>query len=123
MSGLPDEPPYEIGERTFQFACGVVRFCTELERRGWTARHVAGQLLRCGTSVGANVQEARRPASRRDFASRAGIALRECRETHFWLRVIAACALAPESAVAPLRQESGELVAILTTMVKRTRNG
>jgi four helix bundle protein len=118
---LPQQPPYEIGERTFVFAAAIVGFCTRLQRRGWAERHIAGQLLRCGTSVGANVQEAQAPASVRDFSSRAGIALRECREAHFWLRLVAACGFMTVPDVDPLRQESRELIAILTTLVKRTR--
>lgn len=114
-------PPYEICARTFQFSCIVVEFCRSIELKGWIARHLAGQLLRSATGIGANVEEAQAPASRRDFASHAGIALREARETVYWLRLILCSSLAPEDRVAPLVAEARELVAILTAIVKKTR--
>ena len=114
-------PPYQIAERTFEFSCEVVRLCQQLGRRDWIAQHVARQLLAAGTSVGANVEEAQAPASARDFVSRAGVALRECRETRFWLRLVSACQLAPDLPVERLNDESRQLTAILTTMVRTSR--
>jgi four helix bundle protein len=118
---LPRRVPYDICERTFQFACVVVGFCRDLNRLGWIQRHIANQLLRSGTGVGANVQEAQAPSSKREFAFKTGVALRESRETQFWLRLIVACDLAPGANTEVVLAEAGELTAILTTMVKRTR--
>jgi four helix bundle protein len=117
----PTAPPYQIAERAFEFSCDVVRLCQQLGRRDWIAQHVAGQLLAAGTSVGANVEEAQAPASVRDFVSRAGIALRECRESRFWLRLISACELAPDLPVDRLTDEARQLTAILTVMVRNSR--
>jgi four helix bundle protein len=114
-------PPYQIAERTFEFSCEVVRLCQQLGRRDWMAQHVARQLLAAATSVGANVEEAQAPASARDFVSRAGIALRECREARFWLRLLSACQLAPDLPVDRLHDEARQLTAILTTMVRNSR--
>ena len=84
-------------------------------------RQVAGQLLRAGTSVGANAEEAKAAFTRREFACKNCLVLREARESHYWLRLVAANGLAPHGAVLPLVQESDELVAIYTTIVKRSR--
>jgi four helix bundle protein len=77
--------------------------------------------LDSGTSIGANTEEAKGAYSRREFAAKNSIVLRECRETLFWLRVILATRLAPVDRVEPLRQEADELVAIFTATVRRAR--
>ena len=117
----PSRPPYDIYERSFLFACAIVRFHRELAGRNETLRVLGGQLLRAGTGVGSNLEEAKAASSRRDFVAKSAISLRECRESAYWLRVIAACGLASPDVVAPLQQEANELVAILTTIVKRSR--
>ena len=81
----------------------------------------AAQLLDAGTSIGANTEEARGAYSRREFASKNSIVLRECRETRFWLRVILATALASSETVTPLLAEADELVGIFTATVRRSR--
>jgi four helix bundle protein len=77
--------------------------------------------LDSGTSIGANTEEAKGAYSRREFAAKNSIVLRECRETLFWLRVILATGLAPAGRVEPLRKEADELVAIFTATVRRVR--
>ncbi|HSL22462.1 MAG TPA: four helix bundle protein [Vicinamibacterales bacterium] len=119
-SGTPK--PFDIGERTFQFACAVVHFCRSLPRADWVAQAVARQLLRAGTGIGANVEEAKAAYSRREFACKNGIALKESRETTFWLRLMETCGLAPESDVRPLHIEAREILAILTVIVRKSRN-
>jgi four helix bundle protein len=80
--------PRDLCERTFLFACDIVRFCRELAKEPGAPRQIASQLLEAGTSIGANTEEARGAYSRRVFASKNSIVLKECRETRFWLRVI-----------------------------------
>jgi four helix bundle protein len=62
-------------------------------------RHVAGQLLRSGTSAGANYEEARGAESRQDFVHKVGVALKELQETRYWLHLIAGASLAPSDAL------------------------
>jgi four helix bundle protein len=71
----------DIKERTFSFAVEVVRFCDPLDSRRGAARTLGRQLLRAGTSIGANVEEAQAGQSRSDFISKYSIALKEARET------------------------------------------
>jgi four helix bundle protein len=78
-------------------------------------------LLDAGTSVGANAEEAKAAYSRRDFASKNSIVLREARESRYWLRLIAAHNLAPVELLKPLLSVSNELLAIYTATVKRAR--
>ncbi len=82
---------------------------------------MAWQLLRSGTSVGANAEEAKAAYSRRDFAAKTALVLREARETHYWLRLIDATTLASPGALHALLDEANELVAIYTVAVKRAK--
>lgn len=111
----------DIRDRAFHFACDIVVYCDELFRRGGSGRVLAPQLVRCGTSIGANLEEARAGESRRDFVSKCSIALKEARETHFRLRVAARCGLGVESTVVALANEAREIAAILGAIVRNAR--
>lgn len=113
--------PRDLCDRTFLFACDIVRFCRQLAAEPGATRQIAGQLLDAGTSIGANTEEAKGAYTRREFAFKNGIVLRECRETRFWLRVILATNLASADRVQPLLQEANELIGIFTATVRRAR--
>ena len=85
------------------------------------SRTLADQLLRAGTSIGANTEEAQAGQSRADFLSKISIACKEARETQYWLRLLAATEVLPASRLTDLTSESTQLVAILTTIVRNTR--
>jgi four helix bundle protein len=104
--------PYDLGERTFLFACAIVRLCAALESRGGVARRIGLQLVDCGTSVGANYQESQGDTTPREFLVKQQIVLREAREARYWLQLAEACGLADKTVVRPLIAESTELVAI-----------
>jgi four helix bundle protein len=78
--------------------------------------------LESGTSIGANLEEAEAGQSKPDFISKCSIALKEARETHFWLRLLRQCELVPVGRISPLITEAEEIVAILTTIVKNSRS-
>jgi four helix bundle protein len=111
----------DLPERTFVFAERIVRLCTVLESNGRVSSTLASQLLRSGTSVGANVEEAQGSESRKDCVHKYSIAYKEARETLYWLRLLAAAEIVPGPRLEPLIQEANELVAILTTIVKKSR--
>jgi four helix bundle protein len=119
--GQPDGKSRDIQARSFVFAVGVVHLYREVVRQGTGERALAMQLLRSGTAVGANLEEASAGHSRPDFIAKCVIALKEARETHYWLRLLAACAVLPAHRVAPLVTEASELVSILTAIVKNAR--
>jgi len=98
-----------------------VKLCQVLDERPGVGRTLSRQLLRSGTSIGANVEEAQAGQSRSDFLSKYSIALKEARETYYWLRLIAGCEILPAIRLAEISQESNELVAILTAIIKSTR--
>jgi len=113
--------PRDICGRTFAFSVSVVRLCARLEGRPGAGRTLGRQLLRSATSIGANVEEAQGGQSRADFISKYAIARKEARETHYWLRLLAATSLANNDETAPLIQECNELIAILTAIIKKAQ--
>lgn len=111
----------DIKERSFEFAVRVVNLCRELDRKPGASRTLASQLLRSGTSIGANVEEANGSQSKADFVAKMYIACKESRETHYWLRLLAASNLMSSEHLSSITDESNQLVAILTSIVKNSR--
>ena len=111
----------DLRERTFKFAGRIVRLCQSLDERPGVARTLGRQLLRSGTSIGANVEEGQGGQSRADFVSKYSIAAKEARETHYWLRLLASNEIVPEADVHDLLDECNQLIAILTTIIKNTK--
>jgi four helix bundle protein len=92
IAGIEREPTPVMAEsmicvRSFEFACRVLDLCDRLWERGPSARHIASQLMRCGTSVGSNAEEAQEGQSKADFIAKLSISSKEARETRWWLRV------------------------------------
>ncbi len=114
-------PKRDLPERTFEFARRIVLLCQEMEGTGETGKQLVGQLLRVGTSLGVIIDEAHAGPSRPDFMHKLSLACKEARETQYWLR-LAAATLAPASEYFPeLQDEARQLVAILTTIVKNSK--
>ena len=111
----------DITERTFLFAQRVVRLCQTLNKTPGVNRTIGNQVLRSGTSIGANVEEAQAGQSRADFLSKMAIACKEARETHYWLRLLSASGIVEESQLTDLLDECNQLVAILTTITKHPK--
>ena len=115
-------PPKEISARAFQFAVRVVKLCQKLDTTPGVPRTLANQLLRAGTSIGANLEESKGGQSRADFLSKVSISLKEARETQYWLRLLVATDILPENQLEPLLDESSQITDILTTIVKNTKS-
>jgi four helix bundle protein len=115
------QKPYDIRERTFLFAHQVVALCRIVAERGYIMRRLSGQLADAAASVGANLEETDDGQSKLDFISKNCIALKECREARYWLRLIAESETQMRPSATPLIQESNELVAILTAIVIKAK--
>ena len=116
-------PPRDIKERTFNFALEVVRLCRSLDSRPGSFRTLAQQLLRSGTSVGANVEEAQAGQSRADFISKYSIALKEARETLYWLRLLDASGELSNGSCNLLLKEADEIARVIASIIVRTKKG
>ena len=117
----PSNQPPDIEERTFQFALRIIKVCLVLDERPGVRRTLGNQLLKSGTSVGANVAEAQAAQSKPDFISKMNIALKESRETNYWLRLIDAAELMASGQLGPITQESDEIARILGAIVRTAR--
>ncbi|MBW4057016.1 MAG: four helix bundle protein [Proteobacteria bacterium] len=116
-----EEPRRDLPERTFEFARRVVTLCRTLDQTPGVCRTLANQLLRSGTSIGANVEEGQGSQSRADFIAKYSIACKEARETHYWLRLLAASEIVQKSQLDDLIDEVNQIVAILTSIIKKCR--
>jgi four helix bundle protein len=110
----------ELKTRTFNFGLRVVRLVQSLPKIG-SATVLGRQLLRCGTSVGANYRAATRARSRADFIAKLGIAEEECDETIYWIDMLTALKLITEQRTRDLRDEAEQLLAIMVSTIKTAR--
>jgi four helix bundle protein len=108
---------FDLEDRLLEYAAAIIRLVEELPptRAG---NHVAGQLLRSGTSPLPNHGEAQDAESRNDFIHKFKICLKELRESHRWLRLIHRVPLLPEHKVAPVLTETDELIRIFKTSLQ-----
>ena len=118
---LPNRP-YDLRERLFQFACIIVRLVEFLHSRGPVAEALSYQILRCGTSSGANYEEADDGSSDRDTLAKRKIVLRELKETRYRLRVLRKTGYLTADQD-PVITESDELVRIVATLVNKHPDG
>jgi four helix bundle protein len=118
---MKDVEPRDIKERTFTFALEVVRFCRSLDSKPWALQVLVQQLLRSGTSVGANIQEAQAGQSRADFISKYSIALKEARETLYWLRLLDASGEFSNASCKALLREADEIARVIASIIVSTK--
>ncbi len=112
----------DLPDRTFAFAKRIVKLCQALEEQQGVAQTLSRQLIRSGTSIGANVEEGQASQSRKDFRLKYNIACKEARETLYWLRLLAECEIIDSKRLDPLMDECNELISILTAIVKKLRD-
>ena len=106
----------DIAERLIDFSVRVIALAEALSDTR-SGKHVCGQLLRCGTSAGANYEEGRGAESRADFIHKLGIAWKEIRESGYWIRVIQRAKMVKPELVNGLLQEAIELSYILAASI------
>lgn len=111
----------ELRARTRAYALRVVRMFIALPKA--TEAQVLGkQVLRSGTSVGANYCEAQRARSRAEFVAKIGDCLKELDESAYWLDLIVGAEIVPAKRLAPLIEETNQLTAIFVTIAKKAKN-
>ena len=114
--------PFDIQKRTFLFAVRIVQLVARLPRTV-AGIEIGRQLIRAGTSVGSNVEEADGAVSRKDFVNHTRIARKEARESRFWLALIDAADLLRDPEVSALIQEADELARILSKIANTASLG
>jgi four helix bundle protein len=107
-----------ISERTFRFACRIVKLCERLWSQGFAARKIADQLFDSGTSMGANSAESQGGQTKPDFIAKLAVSRKESWETIFWLRLAIATGVVTKDEVAWELDEAQQLKAMITSAVK-----
>ena len=109
-----------IQDKSFSFAVRIVKLCKFLrtERKEYT---LSNQLLRSGTSIGANISEAQNAQSRADFVSKLNIALKEATESKYWLRLLYATDYLEKDAFSSVYDDCTEIEKILVSSLKSVR--
>ena len=116
-----EEPPFDLRERTKAFALRVIKMFAALPKT--TEAQVLGkQVLRSGTSVGANYREAWRARSKPEFISKLGDCLKELDETAYWLELLVESEIVSAPRLSSLQDECNQLTAIFTTISKNAKN-
>ena len=112
----------DIEERALNFSIRIVNLCKILRENGGTGYDLSQQLIRSGTIIGANVEEAQNAESKPDFIHKMSISLKEARETNYWLKILIATEKKLEQRLLPLLNEWNELISILHAIIKNTKN-
>lgn len=113
---------YDLEERLLNFAVAIIKLSDSLPKTG-AGKHVAGQIVRSGTSPAPNYAEAKDAESRNDFIHKIKIVLKELRETYVWLRIIHRSKMLPKvEHIEELTDECDELISIFVKTVKTTKN-
>ena len=108
-----------IKEKTYQFALDIINLYRTMQKQNEFV--LSKQLVRSGTSIGANVEEASAAQSRKDFISKMAISSKEARETSYWLRLFRNSKLCDKIDYSELIKESEEIIKILTSIVKTSQ--
>lgn len=123
MNGNKNKSPRTermLQERLLDYAVRIIGLCQALPRTE-VGDHIRKQMLRSGTSAGANYSEANGAESLDDFIHKMGITLKELRESYFWLRVVEKARLLPPRRLKDILQESDELIAMTVSSIVTAR--
>jgi len=116
-----DQRKYDLGERTIKFGEDVIDFLNKFPQNTIT-KPLINQLVRSGTSIGANYAEADEASSKKDFINKVCIAKKEAKETKYWLRLVAHTVPDFEQEVKKLWKEAQELNLILAAIIRNTKS-
>jgi four helix bundle protein len=113
--------PAELRERTFEFGLSIMRLVRTLpaNNEGWV---FGKQLLRSGTSVGANNRAACRARTRREFIAKMGIVEEEADETLYWMKVLSKSGLVSQETVSPITREGDWILAVVVKSIRTARH-
>ncbi|CAK8717630.1 CHP02436-containing protein [Candidatus Electronema halotolerans] len=111
----------DLPDRSKKFALRIVKLCQVLDQKPGINKTLGRQLLRSGTSIGANIAEGEGAQSKADFLTKYSIAVKEAHESLYWLELIEEAELIESTQLDGLKQECNELTAILTAICKKLK--
>ncbi|MEW6193724.1 MAG: four helix bundle protein [Bacteroidota bacterium] len=119
------EKHYEYGnpilDKSFRFGAKVVKFYLIRIKNDFQIKDILRQLMRSGTSIGANVAESQEAASKKDFVNKLSIALKEARETEYWLKLLKESSVINEKEFMSLINDCNELICLLVSIIKKLK--
>lgn len=107
--------------KSFSFGVRIVKLYKFLIKKDRYLEPIFKQLLKSGTSIGANVSESQSAYSKKDFINKLGIALKEAKETEYWLRLLKECAILSIKEFDSLYKDCIELLKIMTSIIKSSK--
>lgn len=116
---MRERKPNPIRDKTYSFALEIVKFCILLQEKHEYV--LSKQLLKSGTSIGANVEEAIQAESKADFIHKLSISLKEAHETDYWLRLIKDSGHDILVRTPILRESLDGIISILTVIIKNSK--
>lgn len=111
---------YDLEERTAQLGEEIIRFCLPLDQNA-VSKPIVSQLVRSGTSIGANYAEANAGSSRKDFKNKIHISKKEVQETQHWLRMMQKCFPGKQEMIQKLQKETHEFILIFGKIISSTK--
>lgn len=109
-------------EKSFKFSVRIVRLFEYLVKSNRNVEPLLKQLLRSGTSIGANITEAQSAYTKKDFINKLGISLKEARESEYWIKLLTATNHLDKNESDSIQNDCEELIKLLTTIIKSSKN-
>ncbi len=110
----------DLSERFISFAVRIIKL-SEFLTKSYSAKHIGKQLVRSGTSIGANYEEAKGGESKADFIHKLNVAIKEARETLYWLKILKESEQIKPERLEDMIREADEICAILVSSVNTTK--
>lgn len=110
-----------ILEKSFEFAVKITKYYMESIKKDYLLKDILRQLLRCGTSIGANVSESQEAVSKKDFINKFSIALKEAKETEYWLKILSRSGVLSESSYHEFMNECNQIIRLLISILKKLK--
>jgi four helix bundle protein len=111
-----------ICERAFEFSARILELCTRIWNKSPAAHHVASELIRCGTSIGANAEEAQDGQTKPDYIAKMSVSRKESRETLYWLRLARRAKVVTDEEIAWEFREATELRRMIVAAIRRAQS-
>lgn len=110
-----------ILEKSFDFAVKITKYYVDSIKKDYLLKDILRQLLRSGTSIGANVSESQEAVSKKDFINKLSIALKEAKETEYWLKILFQSCIINENLYNELINECHQIIRILVSILKKLK--
>lgn len=115
--------PYKnaVLEKSFNFSIRIIKLYKHIKQKDRDIEPLLKQVLRSGTSIGANITEAQSAYTKKDFINKLGISLKEARESEYWIKLLTATNHLDKSESASIQKDCEELIKLLTTIIKSSK--